>query len=360
MRFKGGLAIFVAAIALTPATASAAVRYTSPGGSGLACSQASPCSLLDALGVANSGDEIRLQAAEYDIAGSLPSITQLNLTISGPPGRYTPSEDIAFLRFTSTGDATRIQALNRNLTLRRLGVTGSSGNQFLIKASDSSGLTLDRVLVLDSGSFGSVYAQDATILNSVISQSNFLCTPAPTPCRATEVTGTISDSTIISAAELGTAISNDTNYHNSTFGDRCDLTVQNTLAVGRVYNLRTNRGSGACTPTVVYNYSWIPTSGTGGGISDPGGYAIPGLSNLPSAPAALTDPLGGNFTPAFGSPAINAGLDASSEDLYGRPRPIGIAHDIGAVEAILPPTVSTVSVGTVTSSSAPVSATVNP
>ncbi|MFM9140405.1 MAG: choice-of-anchor Q domain-containing protein, partial [Solirubrobacterales bacterium] len=230
----------------------------------------------------------------------------------------------------------------------------------MIKASDSSGLTLDRVLVLDSGSFGSVYAQDATILNSVISQSNFLCTPAPTPCRATEVTGTISDSTIISAAELGTANSNDTTYHNSPFGDRCDLTVQNTLAVGRVYNLRTNRGSGACTPTVVYNYSWIPTSGTGGGISDPGGYAIPGLSNLPSAPAALTDPLGGNFTPAFGSPAINAGLDASSEDLYGRPRPIGIAHDIGAVEAILPPTLSTVSVGTVTSSSAPVSATVNP
>ncbi|MFM9140407.1 MAG: hypothetical protein ACKOTH_07745, partial [Solirubrobacterales bacterium] len=102
MRFKGGLAIFVAAIALTPATASAAVRYASASGSdapGAPCSQSSPCSVTRAITSAADNDTVQLAPDEYTLTGSRIDVTANNLTIQGPATVGDPSTFIPYLMF---------------------------------------------------------------------------------------------------------------------------------------------------------------------------------------------------------------------------------------------------------------------
>ena len=354
MRFRGGIAVFVAAIALAPATASAAIRYTSPTGSGTACSQASPCSLTDGVGGASAGDEVRLTADQYTLTSQL-VISVPNLTISGPPGRYSPSQFQAFMIFSGAATTvTNILVQADGFTLRRASVVGQAGGNFVINSLTNDDMELDRVRVFDGGSAGTVVGQDALITNSVIRQD------AGT-YPAVNITGAIIGSTITSATQ--TAIVNDDAYHDPAFGDYCDLQIINTIAIGAVRNLSTANGASACLPNVSYNYSWIPaTAGFGGGGIAPSGFITAGANNLPDSPPALSSPLGGGIELALDSPAINSGCGGScgTEDFYGRPRPIGAGNDIGATETILPPTVSPVSVGAVTATVAPVSATVNP
>ncbi|MFM9127320.1 MAG: choice-of-anchor Q domain-containing protein, partial [Solirubrobacterales bacterium] len=364
MRFKGGLAIFVAAIALTPASATAAIRYTTPTGSGLACAQASPCSLTQGVTGRGSGDEVRLTADEYYLNTTL-TANVANLTISGPPGRYAPADFRAFIFFRTEAQGApagfdnqpKIVANQDRLNLSRLSIVGQAGTTSLINALNVDFLTLDRVSISDDDSAFSVTAQDASVVNSVVRHQSTV----PGGGTAMNVTGAITGSTITSST--GNAIVNNDNYHDPAFGDYCDLQVLNTISVGSASNLRTVNTGSACDPNISYNYSWIPAAAAyGGGGIFASGFISAGANNLADSPPALSSPLGGGIELALGSPAINSGCGGSCgiEDFYGRPRPIGSGNDIGATETILPPTVSTVSVGTVTSSSAPVSATVNP
>lgn len=41
---------------------------------------------------------------------------------------------------------------------------------------------------------------------------------------------------------------------------------------------------------------------------------------------------GGNLRPGTGSPAINNGVGGASQDILGKPSPLGGKHDIGAYE----------------------------
>jgi hypothetical protein len=211
-------------------------------------------------------------------------------------------------------------------------------------------MLIDRVTITDNGSDITVVGQDAIVRNSVIHQV--------TGTYAVGVTGSITGSTVTSAA--GSAIVNSDNDHQP--GDYCELDVTNTIAVGDVRNMRTVDGLSGCDPVIRVNYSWVPSAGTGGGISDPGGFITWGGNNLANTPPAIANPLSGGTSLALDSPAINAGCGGScgNEDLYGRPRPIGAGNDIGATETILPPAVSGVGVIVTGPSSASLSATVNP
>src|SRR5829696_9066712 len=57
MGSRGGIMVFLVALALAPA-AQAAQRYASPTGAGTFCSEAIPCSLRDAIEKAKSNDEV--------------------------------------------------------------------------------------------------------------------------------------------------------------------------------------------------------------------------------------------------------------------------------------------------------------
>jgi hypothetical protein len=351
MSLRGGLAVFIAATVIAPATASAAVRYTAPTGSGSACSEASPCSLPTGVSGASAGDEVRMTADEYSLTSQL-EITVPNLTISGPPGRYTPSQFQAFMIFSGAATTvTNIRVQADGFTLRRVSVVGQSGAQIVINSRNHDNMELDRVRVFDSGSAGTVVGQDAVIENSVIRQD------AGT-YAAVNITGAILGSTIYSSNQ--TAIINDDAYHTPPY---CSLEILNTIAIGATRNLEVADGGSACTPAVQYAYSWIPAAaGSGGGGIAPSAFITAGEGNLPDNPPALSAPLSGNIALALDSPAINTGCGGSCgiEDFYGRPRPIGAGNDIGATETILPPTLSPLGVGTVDATSAAVSATVNP
>lgn len=342
-------------VAIAPAAASAATLYTSPTGGVSGCTEGSPCSLDTALAWAQPGDEIRLAADEYRRTSQL-EITTPNLTIAGPPGRYSPLDFRAFLIFEPPAtSASNIRVRADGFSLERVSVVGAAGAQVLINSLTNDGMTLARVSIVDTGSQQTVVGQDASIENSVIRQDSGTY-------GAVGITGAIYGSTITSAT--ADAIVNDDSYHDPTFGDYCDLQILNTIAVGATGNLVTANGASACDPNIDYDYSWIPSSPGfgGGGIVDPGGFVTAGAENLADSPPALTSPFGGTFDLALDSPAVNTGCGGSCgiEDFYGRPRPIGAGNDIGATETILPASISTVALDSVTWNEAELSATVNP
>jgi len=359
----------VSILALAPSFASAAIRHTSPTGSGTACSQASPCSFEQGVTSASDDDTVQLQPDEYDLTGLQVDVTANNLTIQGPGPVGDPLTFIPYLMFggDSIGAAfPRLIFYGSSPKLKNLAVTGQGINA-LVSASSGSHLTLDRVIInyLDADPLSptggiAISGDSVTITNSVIRNEAGLSTS-----RALEASGTITGSLVY--ASNGTAISLDGQFHDA---GRCTLTARNTVAWGGSNNLALSGGPGvpSCTSvTFDYDYSWIPLSSgaqTGGGYS-PGAGTVElqqGTNNLPDTPAAVdpTNP-GATIVPA-NSPAINAGctIGCGTYDYYGRPRPIGAANDIGPYEATLPPTISNVTVDSKTSNEAEVSATVNP
>ncbi|MFM9076958.1 MAG: choice-of-anchor Q domain-containing protein [Solirubrobacterales bacterium] len=351
-------------LVIAPSIAQAAIRYTSPTGSGGACTEGSPCSLTQGVVGAATGDEVRLTADEYYLNSAL-TIGVTNLTISGPPGRYAPSDSRAFIFFRTEAEGApagfdnqpKFDVGQNGLTLSRLSIVGRSGPTSLINALNVDFLTLDRVIVFDDDSAFTVTAQDASIVNSVIRHTS----TAVGGGTASNITGAILGSTITSAT--GNAVVNNDNYHDPAFGDYCELQILNTIAVGAASNLRTVDTGSTCSPNTTFDYSWIPASaGYGGGGIFPSGFITTGANNLADSPPALVTPLNGVFALALDSPAIDTGCGGSCglEDFYGRPRPIGSGNDIGATETILPPSISTVGVDSTTSGRAELSGTINP
>lgn len=158
------LAVAAAMAALAaPVAGSAAMRYTSPTGSGSACSQAVPCSLATGVSGAAAGDEVRLTADEYYLNSQL-VISQPNLTISGPPGRYAPADFRAFIFFRTQAEGagagfdatTKILVQQDGFTLRRLSIVGLATSAILVNGTVANDMTIDRVTVTDNGSAGSV------------------------------------------------------------------------------------------------------------------------------------------------------------------------------------------------------------
>lgn len=342
----------LAVLLLAPCAASAEILHTTPTGTG-SCTASDPCNLPVALAWAQAGDEIRLAADEYNVSGEI-EINQPNLTISGPPGRLSGPEAFrAFLLFSgNTGGPPKLFVRQANFTLARVSVA-YDGDAPVIYASQTPGaapgMRLDRVSV-SAGAAEAVSGSGVEITNSVIRQTTI-------GGAAARVSGSIIGSTIISN---GNAIENSASDHVPPY---CELSIENTIAVGAFSNLTTAGAGPPCDPDTSYSNSWIPVAaGFGGGGITPSAYITPGPGNLPDNPPALADPFSGILEPALGSPAIDAGCTAGcgTEDFYGRPRPIGPANDIGAYEAILPASISTVGVDSKTFNLAELSATINP
>ncbi|MFZ9668437.1 MAG: choice-of-anchor Q domain-containing protein [Solirubrobacterales bacterium] len=359
----GVLAVSILAIA--PSLASAAIRYTSPTGSGTACSEASPCSFVQGVTAASDGDTVQLRAEEYSLAGQRVDVSANNLTIQGPGPVGDASTFIPYLMFgDDPGGALgyRLVFFGTNPKLKNLAITGQ-GTTALVNAPAAQ-LSVDRVIIdyfdANPPSTGGIalVGDNLTITNSVIRNEGGLSSS-----KALEASGTITGSLVY--ASLGTAISLDGAFHSP---GRCTLTARNTIAWGGSENLAMDGpGGGPCTSvTFDYDYSWIPLSSgaqTGGGYLPLGSSVLQsGTNNLPELPTAVDPANPGAIIVPASSPAINAGCTAGcgTYDYYGRPRPIGPANDIGPYEATLPATVSNVAVSDVGAWSAKFGATINP
>ncbi len=118
------------------------------------------------------------------------------------------------------------------------------------------------------------------------------------------------------------------------------VVVNNTLVEPRIAGIRASDGA---TANVVFNNLIVSDRPI---RDEVGGNRIDGASNLTTASAAglFVDAARGDFHPAPGSPAIDAGVAAyegvaaPSSDLDGAPRPQGSRPDVGAFEARGAPT----------------------
>jgi hypothetical protein len=247
-----------------------------------------------------------------------------------------------------------------NTRIERLAIVGRAdgGGVLVGSGSVAQGARYDRVYISNSGTGTALLGRDATLTNSLIKQ-----TGSGTTGRAAIFAGTITGSTIYSQTGVGLW-----EYNGYLPAPHCSVTIRNTLVLGGAHNLLvddTSASPASCaTLNVDYDYSWIPSSGIQSvGASTP----VAGAHNLPDTPAVFdpTNPADSylsNLVLPTDSPAINAGCTSScsDHDYYGRPRPIGSANDIGAREQSVRPSSTTVSVGSLTTTDATLSATLTP
>ena len=363
-----------AAALLLPAAANAAARYAVPTGgvSSGNCPVATPCTLRFAVEGAfgnrpSDGDDVRLAAGEYTENSKLTVYYRLN--ISGPDGVYsgaTPWAFIIFPAFADGGEADNVikfhlAAGSGGSRIERIAMTGKAVNTQLVNAATEPRSTFDRVQLFVRGadSIG-LAGSGLTVSNTLISQ-----TSTDTFGVAAAMTGSITGSSIRS--DNGTAIRVDNGSHSSP---DCALDVRNTIATGGAHNAQVERVPPSfllCTSvSMAISNSWIPASGTGGGLSvvgAPNATMTFGLGNLAATPAITDDTaFNGNWLFGPASPVINAGctFGCGTTDMYGRPRPIGPANDIGAGESTLAPVVATPSVSDIATGGATVAVNVNP
>ena len=362
LAFLGATSLAMASLTLVPPASAAATRYASPSGTGTACTQMAPCSLPEAVTNAVDGDTVQLTAEEYLLTSTL-SVGASDLTIQGPAGQTTSSSFFAYLLFSGVPDTdNKVQVYGNNVHFQRLAISGTTdGSAALIGAGISTGTTYDRVLIHNNGPSDTLVGEDVAVSNSSIQHTGLGGLGS-----AVSISGSITGSTIYSAT--GTAINVNSAYLGTPY---CSLSVANTVAWGAAANMRVDDLSGGtCTGlTVDYDYSWIPDPGSaslGGGIVVAGSSTpVAGAHNLSNTPAVFdpTDPAStylSNLVLPVGSPAIDAGCTGSAcsdHDYYGRPRPIGTANDIGAMEQSLAPVANRVRVEAAAETQAALTAT---
>lgn len=134
-----GLAL---AIAVGPAGAVAAQRYAAPGGNGEVCSQASPCSIEEAVGKAESNDEVIVTPGTYTLAAAVKSPAgKTGIEIHGQAAQPAPR-----LVASLVGAALEITGGNR---LAQVEVENT--HDFATGITCGEGASVDRVSVLVSG-----------------------------------------------------------------------------------------------------------------------------------------------------------------------------------------------------------------
>lgn len=375
-------ALIAAALAalVLPAGASAAMRYAAPAGiSSGSCPESAPCDLAYAVSNAAGGDEVRLsivrdgsgEVLQYQM-GTVLSVSQPNITISGPEGRrsiYREGPAIIWPDESSGGGVPNAQDKlvvdAPGLTLERLAVVGiASGGRYLIGAGTTGNLdmTMRRTIVIDGGDGVAVLGDNVNISDSLIVHGE-ISAPVSSTSVAVAATGGIHGSTIISYG--GIATENSTNYHDPAGNN--DLNILNTISAsigagGR--DLSVFDVPGGATPHVGIDYSWIDNSRTFPSLPTP--LIAYGGHNLP----ALTPPLVESYFPLPTSPTIDAGCDDvaivgagpcdNDFDLDGRPRPIGAHKDIGAYERPFAPSFVTPVASALTTSGVKLTGAVNP
>lgn len=318
-----GLKLALASVALLlayAAPATAATRYASPSGTGLACSQASPCDIQTAVegpGVI-ANDEVILLPGDYAV-GANSLVPPVAVDMHGVLGQPRPRI------LSSANSAVDVQipgVLVRDLGIEHSG--GSGGVALSIMAAS----TAERVIARSSANIACLPALGALIRDSVCHSTasdqaavRFFYSGTEGPSTATLVNVTALASVGNShAIELGTF----------------DVGIQTLTATNVIAN-----GSGTAADVSAFNFGTSVTidldhsnydtenQGSGTIITDPGS----GTNQL--APPRFLNAGAGDFHQDAGSPTINAGATApllGSSDLDGAPRTQGTAPDIGAYE----------------------------
>jgi hypothetical protein len=337
---------FLTALVVAVAPASAAQRYASPTGvhSGN-CEQANPCDIPQAVQFAAAGDEVIIAPGSY--APSAWGIENFapDLDIHGVAGE--PRPQVATTNFGGI-------VLKGGSRIRHVEVdTLNSGIGLLMVGGRA-----DDMVVRHTRDGVACGVANATIADSVCEVSG------PTDNTAVEVrgdyiqqSGAANDSTIRNVTAIAKGTNGSGIKVTSATGHATTLHAINTIARGPGADIATAQPDASVPASVVTSHSNYRTTSTSGvGISDDG-------TSQRTVDPIFTADTPATYHQAAGSPTIDAGANDAANggaDFDGDPRTINGTTDIGADERLIAPAATTGSVGDITTTTASVSATVNP
>lgn len=329
-----------------PAGASAAQRYASPSGSGSACTQAAPCTFVEAANNALANDEVIVAPGDYG-SEAMPIVTfiqvvQPGVTIHPPAGAARPR---IFLGAGLLLGAAGVRASNLELRATQAGALAPL-------AINNVGAVAERIIAV-AGSVITAPAcnvQTGTLTDGVCWSMNFQ--PGATLGALGSWSATLRNMTTIGATGPGLTA-------GTGAGAAGTLTATNVIARGgpAATDVRAQAAGGATTVTLDHSNYERRDAQAGTSITDPATN-----SNQTAAPL-FANAAAGDFHQAPGSPTIDAGAaaPASALDVDGDPRALGAAPDIGADELFdRTPIVQTGTAGAIGASSATLNGLVDP
>jgi hypothetical protein len=297
------------------ATAEAAQRYASPGGTGEKCSKQEPCSLQIAIGKAGNHDEVIVGAGTFAL-GSTPIDAGGNgVEIHGDFGGPAPKIEAAYSKGTPIDPGSEGRMSYLDITNIKASAQGANCHE---------GGRLERlqVTVVGPNSLGIELAQDCIVRDTVV---RALGTEAFGVFAGTfdePSTGFLRNVTAIASGLDSIGLLSEFTGASGSY----TLDANNVIAGGELSDLDT-AAQATASANIVVSHSNFDLAAPGASVIDAGGNE--------SAPPLFVDAAGGNYREAPGSPTIDAGtgdLLLGALDPDGLPRTVGPAPDIGAFE----------------------------
>jgi hypothetical protein len=321
----GTAAVIVALVGA--AGAQGAQRYAAPGGSGSACSQATPCSLQEAIGKAGSNDEVIVTSGTYSVsapieASSGASNVYIHGDFSAPMPHIAAAVELAPFRFEGPGERySYLDIVNQAFAAAGLICYGA-------------GSTIERVRALAIGEYahGAYEASGCMVHDSLLrSEGKYSVALLANGIGAGAETAVARNVTALATGteSFGIEVAN----ISAVGGGPMTLDLKNAIASGDDSDLAA-AGTGGPSKLLVTNSNFDSTKPIGEGT-------ITGSPNQTTAPL-FVNAAGGDYREAAGSPTIDAGStdQIGPVDLEGNPRNQGAAPDIGAFEfasPVIPP-----------------------
>jgi hypothetical protein len=299
----------VAALVAAP-SASAAMRYAAPAGSGSACTADAPCAVADAVAKAASGDDVVLASGTYPVTATIKATVAL--TVEGTPGQPRPrllgDPSLAgdTLALAAGGTARRLDIAGTGKTGAALDMRGGTGEDLILYSSSQNGAA-----AMLKATRGGTLLRDALAVCRACGDGAVSFTDGQDDDAGAVAAG-------VTAVASGSSTAIDSSVSHGT------VALVDVIAGGGGDDIDGLKDS----PVRVSHSSFRAAASRA--ISDGGGNV---------GPAVFVDAAGGDFHQAAGSPTIDAGIvDARTGGvaLDGSPRIDGAAPDIGAYEGVGP------------------------
>ena len=310
------LALMASSMVLAAGASAASTRYVATDGTGSACTQGAPCDIVTGVNSAGAGDEVIIAPGTYTTATQLSNASnQLNVhgAAGGPRPVLRSSASIALqlngfdiqasnLTIEHTGSSYGLVLFSNSSDFDHFEVHSSGQGRLL--SGDRLGLprhALRRRRRRGKRDPGRLHGQRAE----------------PDTCATSRRSRTVPDRSVAGRRR---------ERHDERHRRR-NMILQGSLTDVRAQAV----GPGAATVVGLANSNFDAADAIGGStaISPPGS-----PTNQTAKPKFAEQD---TYTQAYGSPTIDAGIvDAytGTTDLFGDPRPLGAAMDIGADEIV--------------------------
>ena len=344
-----------ALMALAPAAM--ATRYAAPGGTvGDPCTFAAPCTIAQAVATATPGDKtVRLFGGDYPALAATVVTTVGGMTIEAEPGTGRPvihvvsGAEMRVINSSRIADVDIVAAPGVNSALF-MADGGTVAERLRLSGSASTMVRLGAIFLTST-------LRDSLVVNSSSSPNS---SGVSQECNGCTTLAQVSNVTILTKSGPALKAIADANGSSST-----TMNVVNTIALatgGGVPDVEANADGGSGNDKAVVN---LDHSAWGDELATAPREEVNDLGGRVSASPLLVDLLAGDLRQAPGSPTIDAGTPSGFEgltplDVFGLPRTLGPAVDIGGDETPAAPVVTTGAASDVTTSGASVAGVVTP